>query len=119
MPPGRLRLPRRACNILTFIGGGWREVMRKTVLAIIAALAFVVSDSLSSDCAADEAPAIRHARKTVCHGPGCGPYAPCGARCRIRCPDRYSCFPLYGAYAPIGGVGYWGAYTYAGWGSRW
>ena len=29
------------------------------------------------------------------------------------CSDRYSCAPLYGAYGPYGGVGYWGAYT--GW----
>jgi hypothetical protein len=27
------------------------------------------------------------------------------------CPDRYSCFSLYGAYGPYGGPAYWGAYT--------
>jgi hypothetical protein len=27
------------------------------------------------------------------------------------CPDRYSCYPLYGAYGPYGGVAYWTAYT--------
>ena len=36
-------------------------------------------------------------------------------RCRKRlvwrgCPDRFSCYPLYGAYGPYGGVGYWTAY---------
>ena len=30
-----------------------------------------------------------------------------------RCPDRLSCYPLYGAYGPYGGVGYWGAYSYS------
>jgi len=43
----------------------------------------------------------------------CGPYG-----CRkwrrktYRCPDRVSCFPLYGAYGPYGGAAYWGAYSY-------
>jgi len=36
--------------------------------------------------------------------------------CRTRrfppCPDRFSCYPLYGAYGPYGGVGYWAAYSY-------
>jgi hypothetical protein len=38
--------------------------------------------------------------------------------CRVRCPDRYSCSSLYGAYGPYGGTRYWGAYTAAGWGYR-
>jgi hypothetical protein len=29
-----------------------------------------------------------------------------------RCPDQLSCWPLYGAYGPYGGVGYWSAYSY-------
>jgi hypothetical protein len=29
-----------------------------------------------------------------------------------RCPDRVSCFPLYGAYGPFGGTAYWGVYSY-------
>jgi hypothetical protein len=36
--------------------------------------------------------------------------------CSRPCPDGTSCFPLYGAYGPYGGVGYWGAYTDSGWG---
>jgi hypothetical protein len=58
-------------------------------------------------------------RKTrhFCPGPRCGPYAPC-IRCRIICPDRYSCYPLYGAYGPYGGQGFWAAYTLGGWGFR-
>jgi hypothetical protein len=40
----------------------------------------------------------------------------CGWRhCRTRCPDRYSCAPLYGAYGPWGGPQYWAAYSYT-WG---
>jgi len=35
--------------------------------------------------------------------------------CTPVCPDGGSCTPLYGAYGPYGGVGYWGAYTDAGW----
>ena len=29
-----------------------------------------------------------------------------------RCPDSFSCYPLYGAYGPYGGAGYWGTYSY-------
>lgn len=35
--------------------------------------------------------------------------------CTRPCPDGYSCTPLYGAYGPYGGQGYWGAYTDSGW----
>jgi hypothetical protein len=38
--------------------------------------------------------------------------------CPAGCPDGYSCAPLYGAYGPYGGVRYWGAYTWSGWGRR-
>jgi hypothetical protein len=45
----------------------------------------------------------------------CGPYG-CGWHkiCPRRCPDRYSCQSLYGAYGPYGGVGYWGRYFGSG-----
>jgi hypothetical protein len=36
--------------------------------------------------------------------------------CWRNCPDKISCYPLYGAYGPYGGTGYWGAYTFTGWG---
>ena len=37
----------------------------------------------------------------------------CGLRrCPPRCPDRYSCAPLYGAYGPWGGERYWASYSY-------
>jgi hypothetical protein len=42
--------------------------------------------------------------------------AGCGWRCRGGCPDRYSCYPLYGAYGPYGGTAYWARYTISGWG---
>jgi hypothetical protein len=35
--------------------------------------------------------------------------------CTRPCPDEFSCAPLYGAYGPYGGVGYWGGYTDVGW----
>jgi hypothetical protein len=36
-------------------------------------------------------------------------------RCRPLCPDGYSCYPLYGAYGPYGGMAYWDAYTGGSW----
>jgi len=49
----------------------------------------------------------------------CGP-AGCGWRhvCWRGCLDGYSCYPLYGAYGPYGGVRYWGAYSASLWGYR-
>ena len=44
-------------------------------------------------------------------GSDCGPYG-CQKYRRIYCPDRVSCYPLYGAYGPYGGAAYWGAYSY-------
>jgi hypothetical protein len=49
----------------------------------------------------------------------CGPDG-----CHIRhvcwggCTDRYSCYPLYGAYGPYGGTAYWSQFTASGWGYR-
>jgi hypothetical protein len=45
----------------------------------------------------------------ICPGDLCGWKKVCF---RGGCPDRYSCAPLYGAYGPYGGAGYWGAYAY-------
>jgi hypothetical protein len=91
--------------------------MRNTMFTLAAMLALGSSGCLTQGALADEPPPVRHAKK-ACQGPHCGPYKPCGARCRVVCTDRYSCAPLYGAYGPYGGVGYWGGFTYAGWG-RW
>jgi hypothetical protein len=91
-------------------------MMRKAVLAA-ATVMIVACGGLTADAIAAEGPVVRHGKaRHVCVGPRCGPYAPCGVRCRTICPDGYSCFPLYGAYGPYGGIGYWGAYTFTGWG---
>ena len=42
----------------------------------------------------------------------CGPYGCEWRRRHYRCPDRLYCYPLYGAYGPYGGVGYWSTYSY-------
>ena len=42
----------------------------------------------------------------------CGPYGCQRQRKLYGCPDRFSCFPLYGAYGPYGGAAYWAAYSY-------
>ena len=75
------------------------------------------SDWVTPAARADERSAVSHKRvRQVCAGPHCGPYTPCGTRCRVVCPDGHSCYPLYGAYGPYGGVGFWGAYSFTGWG---
>jgi hypothetical protein len=55
--------------------------------------------------------------------PGCRAAWACGPRgcaweplCRRKAAQRYYGYPLYGAYGPYGGTGYWGAYTLSGWG---
>ena len=94
--------------------------MCKIALTVAAVFALICSLSLTSAAMADEGPIIRHSKKIrhICVGRHCGPYTPCRVRCRVVCPDRYSCYPLYGAYGPYGGTRYWGAYTYSGWGYR-
>jgi hypothetical protein len=42
----------------------------------------------------------------------CGPTGCRWRRITYGCPDRVSCYPLYGAYGPYGGAAYWGAYSY-------
>jgi hypothetical protein len=90
------------------------------VIVAAAFFALILLGPLAGSAMADEAPAARHGKKVrhVCSGPKCGPHTPCGWRCRIRCPDRYSCYSLYGIYGPYGGTPFWGAYTYTGWGYR-
>jgi hypothetical protein len=84
--------------------------MRGKVLVLVGVVAFMASGVLTSAALADGMRAARHAKRApahACYGPNCAPYV---------CPDRYSCGPLYGAYGPYGGVGFWGGFTYAGWG---
>jgi hypothetical protein len=94
--------------------------MCKIAPIVAAVFALICSIYLTSAATADEGPIIRHGKKIrhICLGRHCGPYTPCGVRCRVVCPDRYSCYPLYGAYGPYGGTRFWGAYTYSGWGYR-
>jgi hypothetical protein len=94
--------------------------MRKLIFFVVmVAITLSSSDWVGPAVRADEAPAVRHKRvRQACTGSDCGPYAPCGARCRVVCSDWYSCHALYGAYGPYGGVGYWGGYTVTGWGPR-
>jgi hypothetical protein len=91
-----------------------------TCYVVMVAVALAFSDRVGAVARADEARGVRDkVVRKACTGRDCAPYAPCGARCRIICPDGYSCHPLYGAYGPYGGVGFWGAYTYSGWGRGW
>jgi hypothetical protein len=106
--------------------------MRKILLAITTVFAIVCSGlffqgraiavTLGTPAAllsASEAVDLSEKARQVCRrGHKCHPYAPCGTRCRVACPDGTSCYPLYGAYGPIGGIGYWGAFTSSGWGFR-
>jgi hypothetical protein len=94
--------------------------MRGMMLTLLAVLSLAAFGSGIAGALADEGPARSHKGvRHVCRGPQCGPYLPCGVRCRRVCPDRYSCFPLYGAYGPYGGTAYRGAYTLSGWGPPW
>jgi hypothetical protein len=92
--------------------------MFKVVLTLTALFSLISFCWFPEPVRADGIPIARHIKKVrpVCQGPHCGPHAQCGTRCRVVCPDRYSCYPLYGAYGPYGGTGYWGAYTLSGWG---
>ena len=84
--------------------------MRRFVLATIAMVAVVCSIPTAQDATADEVRAVRHGGKRyVCQGPECGPHKRCGWRCRVRCPDTYSCYSLYGAYGPYGGNSFLGS----------
>lgn len=71
------------------------------VAALVAMIALVAT--VPSAFAADKAVEIR---------PRDGTYVKVRQVHRyLRCPDRYSCYPLYGAYGPYGGEAYWAAYS--------
>ena len=91
------------------------------IVATISSALFVLAISLPAQAAELGVPAKRVTVRHVVKAPisysscrnvwRCGP-AGCGwQRISCGCPDRYSCSPLYGAYGPYGGVGFWGAYT--------
>jgi hypothetical protein len=105
--------------------------MGKIVVTFSSTAAILLAATFSVQAAELPAPPLVHkAEPVLIPGPAasgcryvwkCDAYG-CGWKhiCARGCPDRYSCYPLYGAYGPYGGVGYWGAYTDAGWGnSRW
>ena len=85
----------------------------RNMRSVLAAFALVSCRGLVSWAAADEPLLVRHVKHAhTCHSVRCGPYAVCGAHCRVGCPDRYSCGPLFGAYGPYSGPGYWSKYTF-------
>jgi hypothetical protein len=81
--------------------------MRKTIPMMMAIFAIISCDCLTPAASADIA-VIRDSQ--------CGPYKRCVVHRRIGCPDRFSCFSLYGAYGPYGGAAYWSRYAYGGYG---
>ena len=98
--------------------------MAKNLLTLAAALMLGLSYvSLSSEIADADGMTARASRSRVaaaklhcqklwrCAPGGCDWYR----LCTRPCPDGYSCTPLYGAYDPYGGIGYWGGYTDTGW----
>jgi len=116
----------RYCEIwlMSLMNGAVRpcgvDEMRKLIMAVT--MAAVVFGLQAAAGAADlgvtynGAPSARVVAEPRCPRQWvCGP-AGCGWQrlCRVGCPDGYSCSPLYGAYGPYGGTGYWGAYTSVG-----
>jgi hypothetical protein len=82
--------------------------MRRSLLIAAIAIAAASAPLMSAKPgqAADLAVNSRHVSRSDC--------GPSGCRWQhSRCPDQLSCYPLYGAYGPYGGEGYWGAYAYA------
>lgn len=97
--------------------------MRST-LAMAVVGGILALGCLSSGSQADEAlQRAKRSRVEVAASPYCREVERCGpAGCQVQrictrpCPDGYSCYPLYGAYGPYGGMAYWGSYTDTGWG---
>jgi hypothetical protein len=87
-----------------------QEVAMRRLLLIAAMTIATASAALlfaSRGQAADLNANTRHFSRS-----DCGPYGCQWQRKLSRCPDRLSCYPLYGAYGPYGGAAYWGAYSY-------
>jgi hypothetical protein len=96
-------------NELELADLGRQEVaMRRLLLiaAITMAAASAVLLAAKPGQAADLGVHARHVSRSHCGPSGCRWH-----RVNYRCPDL-SCYPLYGAYGPYGGAGYWGAYSY-------
>jgi hypothetical protein len=86
------------------------DKVKKSIVAIVLTAAFVASIPSVTLAADAGLPVRQHAARHYRVVEECG-----WRHCRTRCPDRYSCAPLYGAYGPWGGRQYWAAYSY-GWG---
>jgi len=76
--------------------------MFRFIFAVVIALTLVPGAAQFAKPA--QAADLAIARRHVAHTHNWHRYA--------RCPDRLSCYPLYGAYGPYGGAAYWGAYGY-------
>ena len=86
-----------------------RGLRLATVMAVFAA-ALVVAPQFAKSAELDLRP--RYAKRTVHYHHH--------RWHRYGCPDRFSCYPLYGAYGPYGGRPYWNAYTtWVSHGPRW
>lgn len=98
--------------------------MRSKIAMAVVGGVFALSCLFAGSAAADESLVrSKRARVDLTPSPYCRDVERCGpAGCQVRrvctrpCPDGYSCYPLYGAYGPYGGLAYWGSYTDVGWG---
>jgi hypothetical protein len=97
--------------------------MRKLGYAVAVGLSVLFTGPLVSDRTHADEPGYHKARRYTAAHPRCrevwrcGP-AGCGWKqvCWRGCYAALStCYPLYGAYGPIGGVRYWGMYSWNVW----
>jgi hypothetical protein len=96
--------------------------MRKALFRSAAAFLMIFtcattfSDAKAADLSAGYTPRVAELPHNCqelwrCGPDGCATHRVCARPC-----GGYDCHPLYGAYGPYGGVGYWGAFTDSGWG---
>jgi hypothetical protein len=93
----------------------------KTILSALLG-SFVIVAALSVPFHTQAAELATPPSRSTMVGPHCHSLRYCGPHgcvwhrsCHALCPDGYSCYPLYGAYGPYGGVAYWDGYTGGGW----
>ncbi len=102
------------CSAIKFISSRGCGV-KKLSLAMALAIPLVSFVAVELSFAADAEIIVR--QKTVRHYRDYRVVEECGwRRCPPRCPDRYSCAPLYGHYGPWGGEQYWASYSYVPYG---
>lgn len=99
-------------NKLAQMKSDGREVAMRRPLLFIAAIIAVLFVALIIVSPGQAADLNVNSRHTARPDADCGPYGCPRYRITTSCPDRLSCYPLYGAYGPYGGVGYWSAYSY-------